>query len=136
MRGLRGDPLTHREHAQSCVFVTGRRKIEEETLDWDSLVRPNQTVVIYMGLAGLDSICDGLLRHGLAPETPAALIEQGTTAAQVVHTATVGTLASIVEGEGPRAPTLVIVGEVVRLRDKLAWYHPRRSMESAFSTAT
>ena len=127
-----GIPLTHREHAQSCIFVTGRRKIEEETLDWDSLVRPNQTVVVYMGLAGLETICNGLLRHGLAPETPAALIEQGTTAAQAVHTGTVGTLVSIVEGKRPRAPTLVIVGEVVRLREKLAWYHPRRSAESAF----
>ena len=117
-----GIPLTHREYAQSCIFVTGRRKIGEETLDWDSLVRPNQTVVIYMGLAGLDTICNGLLRHGLAPETPAALIEQGTTSAQAVHTGTVGTLAAIVEGRRPRAPTLVIVGEVVRLRDKLAWY--------------
>ena len=127
-----GIPLTHREHAQSCIFVTGRRKIEEETLDWDSLVRPNQTVVIYMGLAGLETICNGLLRHGLPPQTPAALIEQGTTTAQVVHAGTVGTLASIVEGKRPRAPTLVIVGEVVRLREKLAWYHPRRSAESAF----
>ncbi len=127
-----GIPLTHRDHAQSCTFVTGRRRIEEETLDWDSLVRPNQTVVIYMGLAGLGDICDGLLRHGLPPETPAALIEQGTTAAQVVHTGTVGTLASGIEGKGVRAPTLAIVGEVVRLRDKLAWYHPRRSAESAF----
>ena len=96
-----GIPLTHREHAQSCIFVTGRRKIGEETLDWDSLVRPNQTVVIYMGLAGLDTICNGLLRHGLAPETPAALIEQGTTSAQAVHTGTVGTLASIVEESRP-----------------------------------
>ena len=129
-----GIPLTHRDHAQSCIFVTGRRKIEEETLDWGSLVRPNQTVVIYMGLAGLEAICDGLLRHGLAPETPAALIEQGTTAAQVVHTGTVGTLASSIEGKGVRAPTLAIVGEVVRLRDKLAWYHPRRSAVSAFIT--
>ena len=127
-----GIPLTHREHAQSCIFVTGRRKIEEETLDWDSLVRPNQTVVVYMGLAGLETICNGLLRHGLAPGTPAALIEQGTTAAQAVHTGTVGTLVSIVEGKRPRAPTLVIVGEVVRLREKLAWYHPRRNAESAF----
>lgn len=127
-----GIPLTHREHAQSCIFVTGRRKIEEETLDWDSLVRPNQTVVIYMGLAGLDTICNGLLRHGLPPETPAALIEQGTTAAQAVHTGTVGTLASIVEARHPRAPTLVIVGEVVRLREKLDWYRPRRSTQSAF----
>ena len=111
-----GIPLTHREYAQSCIFVTGRRKIGEETLDWDSLVRPNQTVVIYMGLAGLDTICNGLLRHGQPPDTPAALIEQGTTAAQAVHTGTVGTLASIIEGIRPRAPTLVIVGEVVRLR--------------------
>ena len=131
-----GIPLTHRDHAQSCIFVTGRRKIEEQTLDWDSLVRPNQTVVIYMGLAGLEAICDGLLRHGLAPETPAALIEQGTTAAQVVHTGTVGTLASSIEGKGVRAPTLAIVGEVVRLRDKLAWYHPRRSAVSAFISRT
>ena len=127
-----GIPLTHRDHAQSCIFVTGRRRIEEDTLDWDSLVRPNQTVVVYMGLAGLQTICDGLLRHGLAPETPAALIEQGTTAAQVVHTGTVGTLASIIEGKGVRAPTLVIVGDVVRLRDQLDWYRPRRSAESAF----
>ena len=131
-----GIPLTHRDHAQSCIFVTGRRKIEEDTLDWDSLVRPNQTVVIYMGLAGLETICDGLLRHGLAPDTPAALIEQGTTAAQVVHTGTVGTLASTIEGKGVRAPTLVIVGDVVRLRDKLDWYHPRRSPESAFISRT
>ena len=131
-----GIPLTHRDHAQSCIFVTGRRKIEEDTLDWDSLVRPNQTVVIYMGLAGLETICDGLLRHGLAPQTPAALIEQGTTAAQVVHTGTVGTLASTIEGKGVRAPTLVIVGDVVRLRDKLDWYHPRRSPESAFISRT
>ena len=127
-----GIPLTHRDYAQSCIFVTGRRKIEEDTLDWDSLVRPNQTVVIYMGLAGLETICDGLLRHGIAAQTPAALIEQGTTAAQIVHTGTVGTLASIIEGSGVRAPTLVIVGEVVRLRDKLDWYHPRPSAESAF----
>ena len=129
-----GIPLTHREHAQSCVFVTGRRRIDEQTLDWDSLVRPNQTVVIYMGLAGLETICNGLLRHGLPPETPAALVEQGTTAAQAVHTGTVGTLASIVGGRRPRAPTLVIVGEVVRLREKLAWYHPRPGAESAFAS--
>ena len=131
-----GIPLTHREYAQSCIFVTGRRKIEEDTLDWDSLVRPNQTVVIYMGLAGLETICNGLLRHGLPPDTPAALIEQGTTAAQVVHTGTIGTLASIIGGKGVRAPTLVIVGEVVRLRGKLDWYHPRRSAESAFVSRT
>ena len=131
-----GIPLTHRDHAQSCIFVTGRRKIEEDTLDWDSLVRPNQTVVVYMGLAGLETICNGLLRHGIPPETPAALIEQGTTAAQVVHTGTVGTLPSAIAGKGVRAPTLAIVGHVVRLRDKLDWYHPRRSADSAFISRT
>ena len=127
-----GIPLTHRKYAQSCIFVTGHRQTGEETLDWDSLVRPNQTVVIYMGLAGLDAIFGGLVRHGLPPDTPAALIEQGTTSAQAVHAGTVGTLPAIVERERPRAPTLVIVGEVVRLREKLAWYHPSRDAESAF----
>ena len=127
-----GIPLTHRKYAQSCIFVTGHRKTGEETLDWDSLVRPNQTVVIYMGLAGLDAIFGGLVCHGLSPDTPAALIEQGTTSAQAVHAGTVGTLPAIVERERPRAPTLVIVGEVVHLREKLAWYHPSRSAESAF----
>ena len=131
-----GIPLTHREHAQSCIFVTGHRKTGEETFDWDSLVRPNQTVVIYMGLAGLDALFGGLVRHGLPPDTPAALIEQGTTSAQAVHAGTVGTLPAIVERESPRAPTLVIVGEVVRLREKLAWYHPSRSAESAFVPRT
>ncbi len=131
-----GIPLTHRKYAQSCIFVTGHRKTGEETLDWDSLVRPNQTVVIYMGLAGLDTIFSGLVRHGLSPETPAALIEQGTTTAQAVHAGTLGTLPAIVERESPRAPTLVIVGEVVRLRERLAWYRPPRSGESAFVSRT
>ena len=127
-----GIPLTHREYAQSCTFVTGRRKLDEETFDWGSLVRPNQTVVIYMGLAGLDEIFGGLRRHGLSPDTPAALVEQGTTAAQSVLTGTVGTLPSIVERKRPQAPTLVIVGEVVRLREKLAWYRVHRGSGSAF----
>ena len=112
--------------------MTGRREVDEETLDWDSLVRPNQTVVIYMGLAGLGTIFDGLLRHGLSPDTPAALVEQGTTSAQNVLTGTVGTLPSIVERKRPQAPTLVIVGEVVRLRDKLAWYRTHKGKGSAF----
>ena len=127
-----GIPLTHRKYAQSCIFVTGHRKAGEETFDWDSLVRPSQTVVIYMDLRALDAIFGGLVRHGLSPDTPAALIEQGTTSAQAVHVGTLGTLTAIVERERPRAPTLVIVGEVVRLREKLAWYHPSRSAESAF----
>ena len=129
-----GIPLTHRAYAQSCIFVTGRRKREEQTLDWDSLVRPNQTVVIYMGLAGLDTIFDGLLRHGLEPDTPAALVEQGTTAAQNVYTGTVGTLPAIIEGKRPRAPTLIIVGEVVRLRDRLAWFRASDGTSSAIAT--
>ena len=96
-------------------------------------MRPNQTVVIYMGLAGLDAIFGGLVRHGLSPGYACRAHRAGhDLRAGPVHAGTVGTLPAIVERERPRAPTLVIVGEVVRLREKLAWYHPSRSAESAF----
>lgn len=117
-----GIPLTHRDHAQSCVFVTGHRKEGGLALDFQGLVRPGQTVVCYMGLHTLELLCSGLVEHGMAPETPAALIEQGTTDQQRVVTATIETLPDRASEAGARAPTLVIVGDVVRLRDKLAWF--------------
>jgi uroporphyrin-III C-methyltransferase/precorrin-2 dehydrogenase/sirohydrochlorin ferrochelatase len=119
-----GIPLTHREHAQSCVFVTGHLRDGRVNLDWQALVQPNQTIVIYMGLLGLADICGGLIDHGLDPATPAALVEKGTTAAQVVHTGTVGSLPARVAERNVRAPTLIIVGRVVTLREKLRWFHP------------
>jgi uroporphyrin-III C-methyltransferase len=119
-----GIPLTHRDLAQSCVFVTGHLKDGTLDLNWDTLVRPRQTVVIYMGVHGLARLCKGLVAHGLAPTTPAAIIERGTTAAQRVVAGTLGTLAELAAGARVRPPALVIVGEVVQLREKLGWYQP------------
>jgi uroporphyrin-III C-methyltransferase len=117
-----GIPLTHRDHAQSCLFVTGHLRDGSFDLDWTALVRARQTVVIYMSLTGLATICAKLVEHGLPADWPAAVVAQGTLAAQRVVCATLGTLAREVEREGLRSPCLTIVGEVVRLRDELAWF--------------
>ena len=120
-----GIPLTHRDYSQSCLFVTGHLKDGVVNLDWDQLIRPKQTLVIYMGLVGLPTICRELQRHGLSSDMPAALVEQGTTRNQRVYTGTLATLPETVAAGGAQAPTLIIVGEVVRLRDKLDWFEPR-----------
>ena len=117
-----GIPLTHRDHAQSCVFVTGHLKDGTVTLDWEHLIQPRQTIVIYMGLVGLPIICRKLIDHGMAGDTPAALVEQGTTEVQRVFTATVATLPEAVAQADVHAPTLIIIGSVVRLREKLDWF--------------
>jgi uroporphyrin-III C-methyltransferase/precorrin-2 dehydrogenase/sirohydrochlorin ferrochelatase len=120
-----GIPLTHRDHAQSCVFVTGHLKDGTMNLDWEQLARPKQTVVVYMGLHGLDILCAKLVEHGMPDTTPIAIVQQGTTPNQRVITGTLVTLPGIAEREKPQAPTLIIVGGVVTLREKLAWFHPQ-----------
>jgi uroporphyrin-III C-methyltransferase len=122
-----GIPLTHRDFAQSCTFVTGHLKDGSCDLDWPMLVRPRQTVVIYMGLSGLATICDRLVAHGLPPDWPAAVVSQGTLPTQRVVCGTLGSLAEAVAREGLSSPCLTIVGEVVRLRGLLDW----RARESA-----
>ena len=117
-----GIPLTHRDHAQSVRFVTGHRKDGSFDLNWADLVSPSQTLVFYMGLTGLADICQQLIAHGRAASTPAALIQQGTTQQQRVYSGTLSNLAELVAEHEVRAPTLVIVGEVVSLREKLAWF--------------
>ncbi|MFN2308325.1 MAG: siroheme synthase CysG [Gammaproteobacteria bacterium] len=119
-----GIPLTHRDYAQSCTFVTGHLKEGGPDLNWVQLVQPRQTVVFYMGLTGIGVICEQLIAHGMSPAMPAALVEQGTTRNQRVHIGTVETLPALVADAGVRAPTLTIIGEVVRLHDKLDWYRP------------
>ncbi|HEU0282928.1 MAG TPA: siroheme synthase CysG [Gallionella sp.] len=121
-----GIPLTHRDHAQSCIFVTGHLKDGSMDLDWDALARPNQTIVVYMGLHGLETLCTELVRHGLPSSTPAAIVQQGTTQNQRVVTGTLATLPGIVQAEKLQAPTLIIVGGVVTLREKLAWFKPKK----------
>ena len=117
-----GIPLTHRDYAQSVRFVTGHLKDGTSNLPWNDLVAPAQTLVFYMGLVGLPTICAELIRHGRAASTPAALVQQGTTRNQRVFTGTLADLPGLVAQHEVHAPTLVIVGEVVQLREKLAWF--------------
>ena len=125
-----GIPLTHRDYAQSCTFVTGHLRDGTCDLDWPALVRPRQTVVIYMGLSGLASICSQLIAHGLPHDWPAAVVARGTSATQQTTCATLGTLPAAVAQAGLQSPCLTIVGEVVRLRDELAWFEGKRALAS------
>lgn len=121
-----GIPLTHRDYAQSVIFVTGQLKDGSVDLEWQTLVQPRQTVVVYMGLAGLDIICQQLIAHGMSADMPAALVQQGTTQQQRVYTGTVTTLHQIVADNEIHAPTLLIIGEVVKLHEQLAWFKPQQ----------
>jgi uroporphyrin-III C-methyltransferase/precorrin-2 dehydrogenase/sirohydrochlorin ferrochelatase len=132
-----GIPLTHRDYAQSCTFATGHLKDGTIDLDWEKLAQPKQTVVFYMGLTGIEVISRELMNHGMPADMPAALIEQGTTRNQRVHIGTLATLPQLVKERDVHAPTLTIVGEVVRLHDKLNWYEPERHVTaSEFSRNT
>jgi len=117
-----GIPLTHRDYAQRCTFVTGHQKDGGSDLDWAALALPRQTVVIYMGLSALPTICSQLQRHGLPADWPAAVVSHGTLAAQRVVCATLATLPATVAQAGLESPCLTIVGEVVRLNAELAWF--------------
>ncbi len=128
-----GIPLTHRDYAQSCVFVTGHLKDGSINLDWNGIARENQTIVIYMGLQGLSVLCQELVKHGLKPTTPAAIVQQGTTHNQRVIIGTLETLAKQAETAQMKPPTLIIVGEVVKLHDKLAWFHPGQYEEGSIT---
>ena len=119
-----GIPLTHRDYAQACVFVTGHLKDGTMNLDWPALARPRQTLVVYMGLLGLPVLCQQLIVHGLPADTPAAVVQQGTTREQRVICGTLATLPLTALKAGIKPPTLIIIGEVVRLRARLAWFRP------------
>jgi uroporphyrin-III C-methyltransferase/precorrin-2 dehydrogenase/sirohydrochlorin ferrochelatase len=119
-----GIPLTHRDHAQSCLFVTGHAKGGRVHLDWKTLLQPSQTVAIYMGLAMLPDLTRDFIAEGADPDLPAAVIENGTRPNQKVVTGTIGTIAARAGEAGIKGPALIIVGTVVTLREKLAWFHP------------
>ncbi|GAB6140017.1 siroheme synthase CysG [Methylosoma difficile] len=122
-----GIPLTHRDHAQSCIFVTGHLKNDDINLNWTQLAAPNQTVVVYMGLVGLEKICQALIAHGSPKDLPIALVQQGTTTHQRVITGTLTTLPSLVAAQEVKAPTLIIIGTVVTLHEKLNWFQGEAS---------
>ncbi len=117
-----GIPLTHREHAQSCVFVTGHEKDGKLNLNWKSLIQPRQTVVVYMGLSSMSSIVDGFIAHGADPVTPAVVIENGTRKGQRVISGTLRSLPGMTKEAAVKSPALIIVGSVVTLREKLSWF--------------
>ncbi len=123
-----GIPLTHRDYSQACVFVTGHLKDGTMNLDWQGLARRRQTVVVYMGLHGLGELCRQLIAHGLPGDWPAAIIQQGTTTNQRTVSGTLATLPGLAEAARLKAPTLIIVGEVVRLREKLSWFEARAAL--------
>jgi len=124
-----GIPLTHRDHAQSCIFVTGHLRDGSMNLDWDALARPRQTIVVYMGLHGMATLCGELVAHGLPGDTPIAIVQQGTTQNQRVITGSLATLPNNPQVEELHAPTLIIVGGVVTLRKKFAWFKPENPEE-------
>ena len=130
-----GIPLTHRDHAQACVFVTGHTKTGRLAADWASVLKPNQTVVIYMGLAFLGELMADFIAHGADPTLPVAVVENGTRPNQKVVTGTLATIADIVASSDIAGPALTIIGTVVSLRDKLAWFNPPKAEDAAATAA-
>jgi len=116
-----GIPLTHRDHAQACTFVTAHGKDGALSLDWKSLIRPGLTVAVYMGLSNLPALVDGARDLGVDMSTPVAVIENGTRDNQVVVTAPLSDIARHVSEAGIKSPAMIIIGSVVTLRDTLNW---------------
>lgn len=129
-----GIPLTHRDYAQSVTFVTGHLKDGTMNLNWDQLAQPSQTLVFYMGLVGLPIIVEKLTTHGVPGDMPIALVQQGTTHKQRVYSGTLSDILGIVERNRPKPPTLIIVGEVVRLREKLNWFRTPQGSDQGATT--
>jgi uroporphyrin-III C-methyltransferase/precorrin-2 dehydrogenase/sirohydrochlorin ferrochelatase len=117
-----GIPLTHRDYAQSCIFVTGHLKDGSVDLDWDRLARPAQTIVFYMGLHSIPVISRELIAHGLSADTPVALVQQGTTRDQRVFIESLASLPELAASGTLKPPTIIIVGQVVSLHAKLSWF--------------
>jgi uroporphyrin-III C-methyltransferase/precorrin-2 dehydrogenase/sirohydrochlorin ferrochelatase len=125
-----GIPLTHRDHAQACVFVTGHGKEGKVDLNWEALIQPRQTVAIYMGLATIDPVMAEFIAHGASPELPVAVIDNGTRKRQRVVTGTLADIAGKTVAVGLKGPSIIIIGTVVTLQDRLAWFEPNAAAAS------
>jgi len=117
-----GIPLTHRDHAQSCLFLTGHLKDGAIDFEWDKLIVKNQTLVVYMGLLSLDKLVENLKLHGMTKKMPIAIIESGTTDEQKVIIGELSNIKSKVTRAKIKSPALIIIGTVVLLRSKLNWF--------------
>lgn len=119
-----GIPLTHRDHAQSCVFVTGHGKDGRIDLDWTALLQPRQTVAIYMGLRNIEALMREFIARGADPDLPAAIVDNATRSNQRVVAGTLATLAAKAREAALGGPSIIIVGTVVTLRETLDWRPP------------
>ncbi len=119
-----GIPLTHRDHAQTCMFVTAHGKDGVLDLDWEVLIRPFQTVAVYMGLANLDNLVDGFRRHGVDMNTLVAVIENGTRPNQVVVTGKLSDIVMKSKNAQLKGPAMIIIGSVVTLHERLRARRP------------
>ncbi|WP_246225578.1 uroporphyrinogen-III C-methyltransferase [Vibrio agarilyticus] len=128
-----GIPLTHRDHAQSALFITGHLKDQDSDLDWSTLARSQQTLVIYMGLMKSAHIQAQLLTYGRSGTTPVAIIERGTQADQKVWRGELSQLANM--ATQAESPALIVIGEVVRLADKLAWFQAKHPVADTTTAA-
>jgi len=124
MAAYTGIPLTHRDFAQTCVFATGHLKDGSCDLDWQALARPRQTLVIYMGISGLEEISRQLISHGLSGETTAAIVQNATLPEQRCLSATLATLPAAASAAGIASPAIIVIGAVVGLRERLNWFEP------------
>ncbi|MFT5451053.1 MAG: uroporphyrin-III C-methyltransferase/precorrin-2 dehydrogenase/sirohydrochlorin ferrochelatase, partial [Enterobacterales bacterium] len=117
-----GIPLTHREYAQSLMFITAHCKNSEDSLDWTNLAREKQTLVVYMGLLRNQVLVDKMIEYGRKPTTPIAIIENGTTTKQRVITGSLNELSLLIEHHQIISPAMIIIGEVTQFAEKLSWY--------------
>jgi uroporphyrin-III C-methyltransferase/precorrin-2 dehydrogenase/sirohydrochlorin ferrochelatase len=124
-----GIPLTHRDYAQSCLFITGHLKDGSTNLNWTALVQPQQTLAVYMGTHGLEILSRELIKHGMAETTPAAIVQQGTTSEQRVYITTLKALPTIPKQHNVKPPSMIIIGDVVSLHEKLAWFKSTKAIE-------
>ncbi|WP_257348477.1 uroporphyrinogen-III C-methyltransferase [Pseudalkalibacillus decolorationis] len=128
-----GIPVTHREYSSTFAFVTGhRREGKEDDLRWESLAKGIDTLAIYMGVGNLPYICGQLLKNGRDASTPVALIHWGTVDEQQTVTGTLETIVDIVKRNEIKNPSMIIVGEVVRLREKISWFEQMKHQEDEF----
>jgi uroporphyrin-III C-methyltransferase/precorrin-2 dehydrogenase/sirohydrochlorin ferrochelatase len=130
-----GIPLTHRDHAQACIFITGHTKDGQVDIDWKLLLQPRQTVAVYMGLAHLADLTRAFIAKGADPSLPVALIDNGTRPNQQVLTGTLDNVAEKAAKAGIKGPAILIIGTVVRLREKLDWYVPEERAREALPAA-
>jgi len=131
-----GIPLTHRDHAQGVQFVTGHCRKDGDQPDWQALAKPNQTLVFYMGLINSGDIANKLVSNGLSPDTPVALVEKGTNKDQRVVTGALQNLTGLIEQNQIKSPALIIIGGVVSLQQKLAWFGVDDCDKSSHNEAT